>query len=96
MDVYIPTRHELEASIGEAVEKAVAQKLPEIVSKVARKPVYSLDETCELLEVSRRHLQYLRDTGQISFIQNGRKIYFRAEDLDEFFEKNYIKKEVLK
>ena len=94
MNAYIPSKDEFQKAIKEAVEQAVVQRLPEIISKATRKEYYTIEETCELLDVTRRHLQYLRDSGQISFVQNGRKIYFKAEDLDRFFASNYITAEV--
>lgn len=90
---YIPTKDELQKAITEAVETAVAKKLPEMIRKATRKSHYTIDEACEILSVTRRHLQYLRDTNQISFVQHGRKVYFKAEDLDDFFNINYIKME---
>ncbi|SHG46323.1 DNA binding domain-containing protein, excisionase family [Fodinibius roseus] len=94
MHTFIPTKDELEEIIQKAVEKTVSDKLPEIIKKTNRKDYYTIEETCEILDVSRRHLQYLRDTEQISYVKNGRKIYFKAEDLDEFFNVNYIAAEV--
>lgn len=94
MNTYISTKQELETAIKTAVEHAVCERLPYLIKKAARKEYYTIKETCELLDVTRRHLQYLRDSGQISYVQNGRKIYFKAEDLDEFFNENYIQSEV--
>lgn len=94
MKTYIPTKNELENVIQEAVEKIVLDKLPQIVKESTRKDYYTIDETCKILDVSRRHLQYLRDTEQISYVKNGRKIYFKAEDIDAFFSDNYINMEV--
>ncbi len=91
MNTYIPSKDELQKAISEAVEAAVTSKLPTIIRKATRKPYYTIDEACGILSVTRRHLQYLRDTNQISFVQHGRKVYFKAEDLDEFFNNNYIK-----
>lgn len=90
---YIPTKDELQKAITEAVESAVANKLPEIIRKATAKPYYNINEATKILSVTRRHLQYLRDTNQISFVQHGRKVYFKAEDLDDFFNRNYIKNE---
>lgn len=87
---YISSKDELQKAIKEAVETAVAIRLPEIIRKATSKSHYTIDETCEILSVTRRHLQHLRDTDQISFVQHGRKIYFKAEDLDDFFNRNYI------
>ena len=90
MTTYIPTKDELQKAISEAVETAVAKKVPGIVRKATSKSHYTIGEACKILSVTRRHLQYLRDSNQISFVQHGRKIYFRAEDLDDFFNQNYI------
>ena len=82
---------ELEVMITSAVEKTLQRSFAGAFSKLSHKQVYTIDETCELLDVTRRHLQYLRDTRQIGYVQNGRKILFRAEDLESFFNDHYIK-----
>ncbi len=90
MQTFIPSKEELSEVVSQAVEKAVNERLPEIIYKATRKKYYTIQEVCDLLDVSRRHLQYLRSTNQIGYILNGRKVYFRAEDLEKFFEVNYI------
>ena len=90
MNTYIPTKNELQEAIQQAVEKAVLERIPELIRRATSKSHYTIDEACEILSVTRRHLQHLRDSNQISFVQHGRKVYFRAEDLDKFFNRNYI------
>ena len=90
MDTYIASKNELAETISKAVEKAVEHRLPNIIRKASRKEYYTTNEVCEMLDISRRHLQYLRDSGQIGYVKNGRKIYFKAQDLETFFEDNYI------
>lgn len=90
MNTYISSKDELQKAISEAVETAVSKKLPELIRKATAKPYYTIDEACAILSVTRRHLQHLRDSNQISFVQHGRKIYFKSEDLDHFFSNNYI------
>ena len=51
----------------------------------------SLDETCRLLRVSKRSCQNYRDRRLIPFYQFGRKIIFKASEVDEFLEKHHIK-----
>jgi hypothetical protein len=46
-------------------------------------------ETCEILSVSKRSLQQLRDNGKISFSQINAKIYFKASDIQKYLEDNY-------
>ncbi len=93
METYISTKEELQKAISEAVQNAVTEKLPEIIQRATRKSYYTIDEVCQLLDVTRRHLLYLRQSGQISYVQNGRKIYFRASDLEKFFQDNLIENE---
>ena len=53
--------------------------------------VLTTKETCKYLHVSNRSLQIYRDRGNIEFIQIGRKVLFRTEDLDKFLEQHHIK-----
>lgn len=45
-------------------------------------------EVCLLLKISPRTLQNLRDTGQISYSQLERKIYYKKEDINKYIEKH--------
>jgi excisionase family DNA binding protein len=85
--------NQIRGLIDSAVHDAVKKALQSELKIETRKPVYTIDEICELFQVSKRHLQYLRDSRQLSFIQNGRKILFRWEDLDAFFQNNYVRGE---
>jgi len=51
----------------------------------------SSDEVCHLLMISKRTLQSYRDQGTLPFSQVGRKIYYKASDIDEYLEAHYIK-----
>jgi excisionase family DNA binding protein len=51
----------------------------------------SSDEICRLLMISKRTLQTYRDQGTLPFCQVGRKIYYKASDVDEYLEAHYIK-----
>jgi len=80
----------LKSVVSEAVEDAITTRLPESIRRATQKKWLSTEDVCELLNVSRRHLQHLRDSGQIPYSQHGRKIYFKVEDLEEFFDQHYI------
>ncbi len=41
---------------------------------------------CKLLNVSRRTLQNMRDNQTIKFRKAGRKIYYKARDIEEYLE----------
>lgn len=40
------------------------------------------DEVMDYLQCSRRHIQYLRDSRQLPFLQNGQTIRYNIDDLD--------------
>ena len=44
------------------------------------------DEVCKLLDVSKRTLQKLRDSKEIKFTKIGKKIYYKASDLEDYLE----------
>jgi excisionase family DNA binding protein len=78
------------ALITQAVDEAIKPHIERLAATPNMKPVYTIDEVSEMFGVSKRHLQYLRDSGQIGYSKNGRKVLFRAEDLNKFFENHYI------
>ena len=51
----------------------------------------SSEEVCHLLSISKRTLQSYRDRGVLPYAQIGRKIYYKASDLDEYLDAHYIK-----
>ena len=48
-------------------------------------------EVIRILRISMRTLQSYRDRGILPFAQIGRKIYYKASDIDEYLDRNYIK-----
>lgn len=48
-------------------------------------------EVCELLHISARSLQTWRDLKILSYIQIGRKIFFRVEDVIAYLDQHYVK-----
>lgn len=47
---------------------------------------YVSDEVCKLLNVSKRTLQKMRDSQAIKFTKSGKKIYYKASDLEGYLE----------
>jgi excisionase family DNA binding protein len=83
--------------IIEAFQK-VLDKLEHIdrrLDKYPAKPLtetwLDIQETCELLKVSKRTLQNYRDHGVLPFSQVGGKIYFKVSDLEEHLRSHYVK-----
>jgi excisionase family DNA binding protein len=51
----------------------------------------SSEEVCHLLMISKRTLQSYRNHGNLPFAQIGRKIYYKASDIDDYLAAHYIK-----
>lgn len=53
-------------------------------------PILDVPKTCEILGISRRHYQQLRDNQEISFYQHNNKIWVKMSDIDIFLKKHYV------
>lgn len=84
MHAYIPTKDELEEIIARCVKRTIAEALPGAIRRGTRKKWLTTDEVMEMLQCSRRHIQYLRDSEQLPFSQNGRTIRYDIEDIELF------------
>jgi excisionase family DNA binding protein len=49
------------------------------------------EDVCHLLGISKRTLQSYRDRRILPFAQLGRKIYYKASDIDDYLDAHYIK-----
>lgn len=47
---------------------------------------YVTEEVCKLLNVSKRTLQKMRDSSSIRFTKSGKKIYYKASDIEVYLE----------
>lgn len=83
-------QNQLKALVADAVHEALAPHMRKLTMAPTTKPAYTVEEAMELLGVSKRTLQYLRDSKQIGFVQNGRKILFRAADIEDYLQNNRI------
>lgn len=46
-------------------------------------------EVCAILNVSKRKLQYLRDTGELGYTMVAHKVFYRPEDVQQMIERFY-------
>ena len=89
--IYFPSQAEFEDTIERKFEKILSDKLPALIRKATEKQYFTISDACELLSCSRRHLLYLRQSGQINFVKNGKKysnsryywINLRAKEINE-------------
>jgi excisionase family DNA binding protein len=49
------------------------------------------EEVCHILKISKRTLQSYRDREILPYAQIGRKIYYKASDIDDYLDAYYIK-----
>ena len=72
----------------------ILDKLTEIANKldeqnILQKTVLTLNEASKYLNISESHLYKLTSTRQIPhFCPQGKKLYFRREELDEWLQRN--------
>lgn len=91
MKIYIPTKEELEATIRKAVFETIKESLPSIIRKATRKKILTSAEVMEILQISRPKLQYLRDSGQLPYRQNGqRTIRYDIDEVEAFLNRGKV------
>jgi len=85
----------IDSQAFEALVKEVKEIKEKLNQKSSDYPLseryLDIQETCQLLHISKRTLQNYRDQGIIPFSQIGGKIYFRASDIEEHMKRHYIK-----
>jgi len=91
MHAYISTREELEQIISRETRKAVSEILPDVIRKATRKELLTTDDVMEILQCTRRHVQHLRDSKQLTFFQNGRTIRYKMDDVEAFLNQQIVK-----
>lgn len=75
-------------------DSLILDKLTEIANKldeqnILQKTVLNLNEASKYLNISESHLYKLTSTRQIPhFCPQGKKLYFRREELDEWLQRN--------
>ncbi|PKD45283.1 helix-turn-helix domain-containing protein [Rhodohalobacter barkolensis] len=93
MQAYIPDEATLEKVIAKVTRRVVIEILPDVIRKATRKEWLTTDDVMEILDCSRRHVQYLRDSKQLTFSQNGRTIRYHFDDLESFMNSHKVESE---
>lgn len=92
MELIILTEKDLSRIVTRCVKKAIQESIPYVIQKANRKQWLSTDEVMEMLQCSRRHVQYLRDSRQLAFTQNRRTIRYNIEDVEVFLRGGKVKR----
>lgn len=81
---------EFKRLLKETIQQELTQHLPELLDEYQNKAWLTIEDLIELTSWSRRTIQHLRDTRQITFFQHGRKILFPRAGIEDFLEGNCI------
>ena len=90
VSVVVTNPETLRIIIRAAFDDAVSESLPDLVRKATTKQYLTGQEAQEYMGLSRRKLQYLRDTRQIPFVQHGRKILYPSDGIEQFLQDHRI------
>ena len=74
--------------------KAIREKVEALEFDGIKARWLTNDEVLKLLKVSKRTLQTYRDRRVIGFSQFGAKIYYKAEDIEQFLSDKYTQKRI--
>lgn len=88
--VFIPNEEKFREIISDEVESLLERRIPEIIRRANRKEYLTTAELKELTGISFRKQHYLRQEKKISFVQEGRSILYRTEDVEKFMEEHRI------
>lgn len=69
----------------------INRKLDEIQSNEESSRLFSNEEFCDLIGISKRTALNLRNRREINYIQYAHKIWYKKEDIDAFLDSHYIK-----
>ena len=89
-DIFIPSEEKFREILSETVDTLLEQRIPEIIRKANRKEYLTTAEFKELTGCSHRVQQYLRDEGKIPYSQEGRKIFYKTTDVEQFMEERRV------
>lgn len=95
MNTFIPSKEELEEIVSRTVQYTMNKVLPDAIRKASRKKWLTTDQAMEVLQCSRRHIQYLRDEGKLPYRQHKRTIRYDIDELEAFLNKGKVNKNSL-
>lgn len=88
--IIIVTKAEFRDFLEETVSSLLERKIPKIIRRANRKEYLSTSEFRTLTGCSYRKQHYLRSEKKISYSQDGRKVFYRTEDVEQFMEERRI------
>ena len=87
MQIYVIEKSAFDKLVAKIEELETRFNLPP--SDLPFDKLYQPDEVCTILGVGRRTLENYRNQGRLAFIKLGRKVMYRAADIEVFLSENY-------
>jgi excisionase family DNA binding protein len=88
--VIVSTPEDLTEAIREAAVPIIEQAVERALRKATMKPYQTRSEAAELLAVSVRKIDYLREAGKIPHIKRGQRVLFPTAALIAYAEEGRI------
>ena len=90
LKVVVLTEDQLTQLITDTVDQVLVKRIPEIMRRANRKEYLTTSELKELTGMSYRMQKYHRDERNISYSQDGRKVFYKTIDVEQFMEERKI------
>jgi hypothetical protein len=87
---YIPNEDALKRIVHKAVEKAVTESLPSAIRKATRQKWIRTKDVMEILQCSRRQVQFLRDTNRLPYHQHRRSILYNIDEVEAYLNRGRV------
>lgn len=90
MNLYVPSKEEFKSLIENTLRPLLEKELPKILRDLSQKKWVSPKELNDIVGISLRKQQYLRDKKRIPYHKDGRKIIYNMDEIEEYLRKNKI------
>jgi hypothetical protein len=90
MNAYISTKDELQEAISKELRDTVLDVLPQAIREASQKQWLDTADVMDMLQCSRRHVQHLRDSGQIVYHQTNRTIRYKYADVIAYLDEGKV------
>lgn len=91
-DIFVPTRKAMDEMLEEKFNEILEKKIPKLIRKANRKPYLTTSDFKELFGVSSRLQKHYRDNCGLPYIQEGKKIFYKTDEVEEWLEKRRVNK----
>ena len=90
-NVVILPESKLRELFANELDAILQRRIPEIIRQANRKEIMTPADLKELTGMSYRMQKYHRDAGNLTFAQDGRKVFYQTADVEKFMADRRIK-----